>query len=140
MFLGWNKTKENDKTVVHFSPSTLGIKYNKTTHCIFEWVLSVVVLKKLRAPQNGWFFIHFVTFNTNLVYSVVWKHSSVLCAIRIIGVYIHQLHHIIVPSLLYNRDSPIWKGEVGVLVCVESFQTFFMDWLKVCLICVRLHT
>ena len=27
------------------------------------------------------------------------------------------------PSLVYLRESPIWKGEVGVLVCVESLQT-----------------
>ena len=29
------------------------------------------------------------------------------------------------PSLVYLKESPIWKGEVGVLVCVESLQTLF---------------
>ena len=29
------------------------------------------------------------------------------------------------PSFLYIRESPIWKGEVRVLVCVESIQTLF---------------
>ena len=28
-----------------------------------------------RAPQNGWFFIRFVVFTSNLVYSVVYNHS-----------------------------------------------------------------
>ena len=33
---------------------------------------------------------------------------------------------------MYLRKSPIWKGEVGDLVCVESIQTLF-DGLTICL-------
>ena len=45
---------------------------------------------------------------------------------RIIGVYIYHLHYIIIYFVgVYYWESPIWKGEVGFLVCFESLQNLF---------------
>ena len=62
---------KTDKTVVHIYLSTLGIQ---KPHCIFKPLLGEVVyflkfqiLMEEHAPQNGWFFIHFVMFASTLV-------------------------------------------------------------------------
>ena len=61
--------------VLHIYPSTFGLKINQSVQDIFERGLGIVgyfknqIFMEERAPQNGLFFIRFMTLTSTLVYS-----------------------------------------------------------------------
>ena len=69
--------KKTDKTEVHASPFLINPLRNWMGAGCSEWgSFNQIFMDKL-APQNGCFFVRFVTFTSTLLYRVVWNQSMI---------------------------------------------------------------